>query len=444
MINQLELQINNLMNDIEVRFPAPDEHPDDKSKTMLPFCVNLGYEKIIANLSKLEPKETSKTRVAIFGNESSLLSMAPVLLNLADVVFFTNPAPWLRAHFQFLLECLENSNEPAQFIINYQRNIGKIIDQIPDDLFEPSAEKEEVLLSLIADKEKGWPWISAGRYYFLSNLQNYSECKYAVNKLKVGEINLNLTHVGQCQEFNKLLLDNNACLTLCNAVPLYSQPRTKIEQSLNELLKNNECLLMYPILHNAGLGTHLRTMCSLAAPHNIPEFDTIGTSLTELKKLNFKQKSAIYEFGNNKNSLFHYLDRKKNSSDQVCYVAILSSYPEHIQEILDGKNNLNNYSTKLHAFDTLNEVRAFAEKQITDKDKKCWIFTIRGTQEEINPMLRYLGIADPGYPTQIHFPYDYMGAGLKLSSRLIEATDYDNNVVLTKHPVHSNPPLRRI
>ena len=136
--------------------------------------------------------------------------------------------------------------------------------------------------------------------------------------------------------------------------------------------------------------------------------------------------------------LLFFTQRKKEPSSN-CYLAMTADSSgtvpqEIIKKIMSGLFNINLLSTLLHVFNSYKEAQQFAldiltkERLNPNHENAYWIFTLKGTAHELNPLLNY---RDFNGKVQ-HYPLDVRGHGGKIESRISKVQNNTNTIIFEK------------
>lgn len=183
-------------------------------------------------------KENNRIRAAMVVGESNLLSLAPALLNHADLVLCADIDPMVAEHLQYQINCIRESESIPEFKARYAL------------FWEAHRETDK------------WQIHSAHDFYsyvdsnmrehgFLFNADNYHSARHALSKLTVAHLNVNLFDRRRTSLLADLLKENHASISMLNLsnVDLYCAPE-RMDESLKEDRRFAYATALLPLLQD--------------------------------------------------------------------------------------------------------------------------------------------------------------------------------------------------
>ncbi|AUH72718.1 hypothetical protein [Legionella sainthelensi] len=248
---------NRLLSEVAQKFPI---HFDTKQFDFYPFCNEMGYRNVMRKLKRIETQNTQQIKVALLFGESNFISMLPALIGVADLILLADIEPSQHKHLKFMLNCLKQSDSPAQFIDRYAQSNNPLYQGQWQD-----KSSEFQLINMSKDNLKrvfnnaNYPAQSLLNYHFLHSVKNFLKCKRAMQAFSILQIELDLGDASACNKLAELFRQYNACLTLCNFTNIHHYVENiKLFDSIPKLLNhNNDCLTMYSTGPAADLKTNL-------------------------------------------------------------------------------------------------------------------------------------------------------------------------------------------
>ena len=377
-----------------------------------PMSNELGFKKVIKILKSIRVSETEEKKAALLFGESNFISMLPVLSEFVSVIILADIDSSMHKHSRFMLDCFIKANSPDEFYKlyinnnpiderkNFQLNSSQMVEFLKDPLGAQNAFLE--------------------RNFFLNNQAAFEKCKAELAKIEIVQIQVDLGDVSLCQQLAATLKEHHTRLALCNFTNIHDYLKEKVIEPVKALLANSQqCLVMF----SNGPLTDLRTSIYIGVTRYFQEISwKANNGKTHDYSLSVNQEVSQMRF-------FYKPRQAKDFGGECCYLAfkhdvVGEDCVELIQEIIDGRNNINDFSTKLHAHDTEEEASKFV------KNKPHWIFKIRGNKDKINSHLRYLLDSKP-----VHYPLDMDTGSMTVNSKIICAYTPDKSITLTRSPL---------
>ncbi|KTD59308.1 hypothetical protein Lsan_2212 [Legionella santicrucis] len=248
---------NRLLSAIAQKFPI---HFDTKQFDFYPFCNEMGYKNVMRKLKRIQTQNTQQIKVALLFGESNFISMLPALIGVADLILLADIEPSQHKHLKFMLNCLKQSDSPAQFIDSYAQSNNPLYQGQWQD-----KSSDFQLINMSKDNLKrvfnnaNYPAQSLLNYHFLHSVKNFLKCKRAMQELFILQIEFDLGDTSACNKLAELFRQYNACLTLCNFTNIhhYVENITLFDSIPKLLNHNNDCLIMYSTGPAADLKTNL-------------------------------------------------------------------------------------------------------------------------------------------------------------------------------------------
>jgi hypothetical protein len=189
-----------------------------------------------------------KTKIAFLVGPSNLLSMLPELIQYGvNFILSVDIDFGVHEHTLHMLNCLEKSDTPEEFIANYFINNPIVGKELPgfnphnnreSRLFKPRGYCKENFLTML--KESRYVE-ELGKDYFLFNLDRYLLCKEAAQKVTIKRITLDLTNEDECSKLARVFQKNNAELIFCNFTNMHEYDHQKtLSSSLLALTHNSQ------------------------------------------------------------------------------------------------------------------------------------------------------------------------------------------------------------
>lgn len=379
-----------LVRALQGNFPMTADNSPVEFSTV---CEETGYVRVLKTLKSLEVPQTRDTKVALLFGESNFISMLPVLSQLASVVVIAHRSPSLLQHTQFMLQCFMKADTASEFT----------------ELFKMSCAN---------------PYLD--KYFFLNNRAAFNRCKIALQKVEIAHVQLNLADVKACQSFAAVLTANQARLVLCNFSNSHDTLHEKLLPSAEALLANSQnCLVMHATKYFKSYRTSIHV--------NLEQYFK-DLACQPSTRLPAKAKSAK-NFKTDFLQFFYRDNIAKREPAECCYLAFPVQANDAkanllIQDIIDGKQGINDLSTNLHAHDTRE-----AAAQLVGM-KPHWIFKIKGNKDAIN---RHLRCYQNG--KLIHGSADNDAGSVFVTRKIICAYNANQSVTLTRTPRDTDNPL---
>lgn len=174
-----------LIHELAKQFPI--DFDQDVTFRFYPFCNERYFLSTVCTYLQLQERSVYKNKIktAILFGESYLISLSPELLALGfECIISADIQPKLHQHIIYLLNCLKKSNTRDEFIHHYYT------DNPPEN--QSSNRKSVKKLKDIRKDMKN------EKNYFLNNEHRFSQCKQAMEKLKIVNICFDVMNLQQC------------------------------------------------------------------------------------------------------------------------------------------------------------------------------------------------------------------------------------------------------
>ncbi|EHL32023.1 hypothetical protein [Legionella drancourtii] len=475
MLDRIEVPLkdDNLTTVLSEQFPLNTCAEEDSISSRLYLVSNeLRYRNVIKALKNIEVNTSNQIRVGLLVGESNILSFLPHLAGICDLVLMTDIEPRIAIHNRHMIDCMLKTKTPAEFLNLYTENHPLKNRPINFDGTQTQCSST-MFKNLISGESIGGCFHSShtvqkeslGEYFFLNNAYTFMQCKHALLALPLLQIKLNISDENECSAFAKVLQMHQGRITFCNLSNIhYTVSVEKLRTTVPLLLTSDPdgCRIMF-------------------SEHAVENSSSLHTTLTEgiesylqaieqNKLISLKEQFGAKKSCSSSLSLFPPPPKSEQTKKpQNCYVGFYDMHnrieTKFIQKIINGKENINDYSYMLHAYSSFKEAQVFIEKIIKeDAYDSCkhklklfartnnkanlrpgtyWIFTVEGTVDKINTLLRYL--PDNGVK---HCPNDQIYASQKFSQKIISVIDNSEQYNFTgkadkesviDQPVHQSP-----
>lgn len=181
---------------------------------------------------------TNKMGVAIVFGESNLFSILTGLSPFIQLVLIADVEPRQYKHMRHMLDCLNASKSPEEFIRQYKTN-------------NPIRNNYVGGTKILADLKYLTYCVQGGvnssSHHFLSSLERFKKCKEAATKLVFVQIKLDLMNADKCTELSSLLEQYNATIRFCNFTNIHDYDKDdRLYKSIPLLIHSApECLVMF-------------------------------------------------------------------------------------------------------------------------------------------------------------------------------------------------------